>query len=263
MIGQVTTVVAFHAHPDDEVLLTGGTLAKLAAEGNRVVIVVATDGIMGQASDRRLRELQASADKLGAARVVHLGYADSGHGPVLFPDPPGRVRFARADLDQAAAQLAGIIRDEQARLLLSYDADGGYGHRDHVKVHQVGTRAAQLAGDVRVLEATWPPWLVKLVVRYGPRDARMARSPRTAITHRVNVRRYAAQKQAALAAHGSQHSGSGRAARLIRLLIRLPIPAFGVLLGYEWYAEPGLDRHQSDFSSGLGHADTFINRLLA
>ncbi len=115
MIGQVTTVVAFHAHPDDEVLLTGGTLAKLAAEGNRVVIVVATDGIMGQASDRRLRELQASADKLGAARVVHLGYADSGHGPVLFPDPPGRVRFARADLDQAAAQLAGINRDYSPR----------------------------------------------------------------------------------------------------------------------------------------------------
>jgi len=248
MIGHVTTVVAFHAHPDDEVLLTGGTLAKLAAEGNRVVIVVATDGMMGQASDRRLRELQASADKLGAARVVHLGYADSGHGPVLFPDPPGRVRFARADLDQAAAQLAGIIRDEQARLLLSYDAGGGYGHRDHVKVHQVGARAAQLADDVRVLEATWPPWLVKLVVRYGPRDARMALSPRTAITHRVNVRRYAAQKQAALAAHGSQHSGSGRAARLIRLLIRLPIPTFGVLLGYEWFAEPGLDRHQSPIS---------------
>lgn len=54
MIGQVTTVVAFHAHPDDEALLTGGTLAKLAAEGHRVVIVVATDGSMGQASDRRL-----------------------------------------------------------------------------------------------------------------------------------------------------------------------------------------------------------------
>jgi LmbE family N-acetylglucosaminyl deacetylase len=248
MIGQVTTVVAFHAHPDDEVLLTGGSLAKLAAEGSRVVIVMATDGIMGQASDRRLRELQASADRLGAARVVHLGYADSGHGPVLFPDPPGRVRFARADLDQAAAQLARILRDEQARLLVSYDAGGGYGHRDHVKVHQVGARAAQLAGDVRVLEATWPPWLVKLAARHGPRDARMALSPQTAITHRVNVRRYAAQKQAALAAHRSQHSASGRAARLIRLLIRLPAPIFGALLGYEWFAEPGLDRHRSPIS---------------
>jgi LmbE family N-acetylglucosaminyl deacetylase len=248
MIGQVTTVVAFHAHPDDEVLLTGGTLARLAAEGHRVVIVVATDGIMGEASDRRLRELRASAQALGAARVVHLGYADSGHGPVLFPDPPGRARFARAGLDEAAARLAAILREEHAGLLLSYDAAGGYGHRDHVKVHQVGARAAQLAGDVRVLEATWPrefyAWLYlaarlgRLIVRYQPQAARMAGSPRAAITHRVNARRYAAQKQAALAAHSSQHSGSGRAGRLMRLLIRLPVPVFGALLGYEWFAEP-------------------------
>jgi len=251
MIGQVTTVVAFHAHPDDEVLLTGGTLAKLAAHGHRVVIVVATDGSMGQASDRRLAELRASAQTLGAARVVHLGYADSGHGPALFADPPGRARFAHAGLDEAAARLAAVLREEHAGLLLSYDAAGGYGHRDHVKVHQAGARAAPLAGDVRVLEATWPrqfytwlhlaAWLGRLVVRYRPRAARKAGSPRAAITHRVNVRRYAAQKQAALAAHSSQHSGSGRAARLMRLLIRLPVPVFAVLLGYEWFAKPSIE----------------------
>jgi LmbE family N-acetylglucosaminyl deacetylase len=244
----VTTVVAFHAHPDDEVLLTGGTLAKLAAEGHRVVIVVATDGSM-EASDRRLRELRASAQTLGAARVVHLGYADSGYGPVLFADPPGRARFARADLDEAAARLAAILREEHAGLMLSYDAAGSYGHRDHIKVHQVGARAARLAGDVRALEATWPrelyawlylaAWPGRQVVRYGPRAARLAGSPRAAITNRLNVRRYAAQKQAALAAHNSQHSGSSRAARLMRLLIRLPVPVFGALLGYEWFAESG------------------------
>jgi LmbE family N-acetylglucosaminyl deacetylase len=247
MIGQVRTVVAFHAHPDDEALLTGGTLAKLAAEGHRVVIVVATDGSMGAAADRRLAELRASAATLGAARIAHLGYADSGYGPVLFPDPPGRVRFARADVDEAAARLAGIIREEHAALLLSYDVGGGYGHRDHVKVHQVGARAAQLAGNVRVLEVTWPQefytwmymaaWLSGLVVRHRPRAARMAGTPRAEITHRVNVRRYAAQKQAALAAHSSQYSGSSRAARLMHLLIRLPVPAFALLLGYEWFVE--------------------------
>ena len=67
----------------------------------------------------------------------------------------------------------------------------------------------------------------------------MAGSPRAATIHRVNVRRHAAQKQAALGAHSSQHSGTGRAARLMRLLTRLPVPVFGVLLGYEWFAEPG------------------------
>jgi LmbE family N-acetylglucosaminyl deacetylase len=243
----VPTVVAFHAHPDDEVLLTGGTLAKLADEGNRVVIVVATDGIVWEASDRRLAELRASAEVLGAARVAHLGYADSGYGPVLFADPPGRVRFAHADPEEAAGRLAEIIRQERAELIFSYDSGGGYGHRDHIRVHQVGARAAELAGGVRVLEATlprevvtwlyWPARLLGLVKRFDVKAARQAGSPRSRITHRVNVRRYARQKRAALAAHITPHTGAGRSARLMRLLIRLPVPVFALLLGREWFAE--------------------------
>ena len=93
------TLIAFHAHPDDEALLTAGTMARAAAEGHRVVLVVATDGDLGLAAstyagdghlgERRLAELRASADHLGVARVEHLGYADSGLGPELYPDPPG------------------------------------------------------------------------------------------------------------------------------------------------------------------------------
>jgi LmbE family N-acetylglucosaminyl deacetylase len=96
----VAAIVAFHAHPDDEVLLTGGTIARLAAEGHRVIIVVACDGDMWDGPDqgRRLEELRTSAAILGADKAVHLGYADSGHGPVLFEDPPGQSRFARADV---------------------------------------------------------------------------------------------------------------------------------------------------------------------
>ena len=96
----MANVVAFHAHPDDEALLTGGTLARLASEGHRVVILVACDGVMGEATGARgqirLDELRASAAVLGAARVVHLGYADSGHGPLLFPGaaPLSRRRAA-------------------------------------------------------------------------------------------------------------------------------------------------------------------------
>lgn len=248
----MATVVAFHAHPDDEVLLTGGTLARLAAEGHRVVIVVATDGIVQSAAGRdgqvRLNELRASASVLGAARVEHLGYADSGHGPLLYPDPPGRVRFARAELAEAAGKLAGLLREEQADLLLSYDARGGYGHRDHVKVHQVGARAAELAG-VRVLEGTAPRELVtllftpvrllRLVVRHDRRALRSAFTPRSAITHRINVRSFAAQKQLALAAHTSFTGSKSRTSRLARLLLALPAPVFGLVLGREWFAEPG------------------------
>jgi LmbE family N-acetylglucosaminyl deacetylase len=252
-MASMPTVVAFHAHPDDEVLLTGGTLARLAAEGNRVVIVVATDGVMGEATSPgaqvRLDELRASASMLGAARVVHLGYADSGHGPLFYPDPPDRIRFARADIEEAAARLAGLLRDEHAEVLLSYDPGGGNGHRDHVQVHEVGARAAKMAGTVRVLEATIPREPVaalfsvlrflRLAARYDPSAARAAGSPRSAITHRVAVRRFAAQKRAALAAHRSQVGGHGRSARVFRMLLRLPVPVFGLLLGREWFVEPG------------------------
>jgi LmbE family N-acetylglucosaminyl deacetylase len=250
----MATVLAFHAHPDDEVLLTGGTLARLAAEGHRVVVVVASDGDMwtaaGAGAGRRLSELRASAAVLGVARVEHLGYADSGAGPVLYDDPPGRQRFARADLAEAAGRLAGLIRQERADVLLSYDKEGGYRHPDHIKVHQVGARAARMVGSVRVLEATVPRELVtmlfrpatmlRLIVRHDPGELRAGFTPRSAITHRIDVRRYAAQKQAALAAHRSPLHSRGRSARLMRLLVRLPTPVFAILLGREWFAEPGL-----------------------
>ena len=102
------------------------------------------------------RSCDASAERLGVARVEHLGYADSGLGPELLPDPPGRVRFARASDEEAAERLAAILREERADVLLSYDRNGGYGHPDHVKVHRVGALAAQLAGTPRVLQATVP-----------------------------------------------------------------------------------------------------------
>lgn len=247
------TIVAFHAHPDDEALLTGGTLARLAAEGHRTVIVVACDGVTGEATGPaagvRLDELRASATVLGAARVVCLGYADSGHGPLFYPDPADRVRFARAPVEQAARRLADVLREEGAQMLLSYDRQGGYGHRDHVRVHQVGAHAAELAG-VRVLEATLPrePIVrvftllraVRLVRRYDPAEIRASFTPSAAITHRIDVRPFAAQKRAALAAHASQYRGKGRSARLFRLLVHLPTPLFALAFGREWFADPAL-----------------------
>jgi LmbE family N-acetylglucosaminyl deacetylase len=246
----VATVVAFHAHPDDEVLLTGGTIARLAADGHRVIVVVACDGDMWAGPDqgRRLAELRASAAILGADRVVHLGYADSGHGPVLYEDPPGRTRFARADVGEAAGKLAALLTEEHADLLLSYDPQGGYGHRDHVRVHQVGARAAGLAG-VRVVEATVPRELVarvarlllvlRLLTRHRLGEMRGYGMPQSVITHRIDVRRHAAQKRAALAAHQTPVSGRGRSARLFRLLVRSPLPVFRAACGTEWFAEPG------------------------
>lgn len=248
----MATVVAFHAHPDDEVVLTGGTLARAAADGHRVIVVVATDGRVGADDDGdiRLTELRSSADVLGAKRVECLGYADSGFGAEFYPDPPGRVRFARADTDEAARRLAAILREEEADLLLSYQANGGYGHRDHVQVHHVGKRAAELAGTPRLLEATMPretlirvanaARLLRLPAPYGRDVLRTAYAPSSSITHRINVFRFARQKRDAIAAHRSQIGTTGAAARLFAVLMRLPPQVAGLMFGREWFVDPAL-----------------------
>ncbi|CAJ1500623.1 PIG-L family deacetylase [[Mycobacterium] kokjensenii] len=245
----MATVVAFHAHPDDEVILTGGTLARAAAAGHRVVVVVATDGRVTDRDGDRLTELRSSADILGVHRVEFLGYADSGYGEVFPPDPPGRVRFARADIEEAAQRLAAILRDEDADLLLSYQPNGGYGHRDHVRVHRVGKRAAQLAQTPRILEATMPREMLvrvagiaeflRLPAPYGRDVVGTAYAPRSHITHRINVFRYARQKRDAIAAHRSQ-VGAGAAARLFTVLMRLPPQVAGLVFGREWFVDPTL-----------------------
>ncbi|MEZ0385009.1 PIG-L deacetylase family protein [Mycobacterium sp. pW045] len=246
----MATVIAFHAHPDDEAILTGGTLARAAADGHRVVLVVATDGRVSDDDVDRLGELRSSARILGVNRVEWLGYADSGFGPEFYPDPPGRVRFGRADTERAAQQLAAILRGEGADLLLSYQPNGGYGHRDHVQVHHVGKRAAELAGTARVLEATMPreslvriarlTRLLRLPAPYPLDVARSAYAPRSAITHRINVFRFARQKRDALAAHRSQISGNAAAARLLTVLLRLPPQVAGLMFGREWFIDPTL-----------------------
>jgi LmbE family N-acetylglucosaminyl deacetylase len=250
----MATVVAFHAHPDDEVILTGGTLASAAASGHRVVVVTATDGRMdNQPDDTRLNELRSSTSILGVHRVECLGYADSGYGPAFYPDPAGRVRFGRADIDEAAGRLAAVLRAENADVLLSYQSNGGYGHRDHIQVHHVGKRAAELAGTPRVLEATMPR---ELLVRIGylarllrlpaplePAVARTAYAPKATITHRINVFGFARHKRDALAAHRSQIANSSATARLFEILLRLPPQAFGLLFPHEWFVDPAPSTH--------------------
>ncbi|MGQ4599181.1 PIG-L family deacetylase [Nocardia sp. R6R-6] len=245
----MATVVAFHAHPDDETLLTGGTLAGLAAAGHRTVIVVAAGGHMADLDGRkavRLRELAASASALGVARVAHLGYADSGHGAVLYADPLDRVRFARADPEEAAERLAAILHEENPDVLLSYDRNGGYGHRDHVRVHEVGKRAAELAGVSRVLDATFPREYVTGLVGLLERlriplgyDCAALYIPRSEITHRVDVSAFAAQRKIALSAHRSIIGSSSRFATIARVLLRTPTPVLARVMRWEWFAEEG------------------------
>ncbi|WP_245740034.1 PIG-L deacetylase family protein [Nonomuraea maritima] len=248
------TAVFFHAHPDDEALLTAGTMAKLAAEGHRVVLVVATAGERGlaemepgeQLGETRLKELYTSAALLGCARVECLGYGDSGLRPEggVADERPDNA-FIDADTEEAAKKLAAILQEEKAGLLTIYDPAGGYGHPDHVQVHRVGRRAAQIAGTPVVLEATVNRdpllWLLKVAGRFyrfppefDPRTFESAYAPGEVITHRVNVRRYARQKRAAMAAHASQASG-GDSDRTLAVMLKVPGPIYRFVFGTEWY----------------------------
>ncbi|WP_068262170.1 PIG-L family deacetylase [Janibacter limosus] len=259
------TLVVFHAHPDDEALLTAGTMARAAAAGHRVVLVVATDGALGLTDESaygstgealaatRSRELSASARALGVARTVELGYADSGSGPEVWPDPPGRRRFVRVPLDEAATALADVLVEERADVLTTYDPNGGYGHRDHVRVHEVGARAAELARerglDVRVLWATVPRDLicraidlVARVYRFPPEFDRSsfdrAFSATADITHRFDVRRFAGAKRASMRAHASQAADTDGGDRTLGMLVRIPRPIYDLVFGREWFVDP-------------------------
>jgi LmbE family N-acetylglucosaminyl deacetylase len=251
------TVVSFHAHPDDEALLTAGTLADAAARGHRVVIVVATSGEAGLAAGnpgahelgaRRRGELATAATAIGAARVVCLGHPDSGllPGQRVHDDGPA---FSELDPHVVAYELAALLRDERADVLTTYDAAGGYGHPDHVQVHQVGLLAARMAETPVVLEATVDRDLLLRATRllraaspfvrmtYLP-DLRTAFTPRQELTHRIDVRSRLGAKLGALRAHASQ-VGSDEGLRTIALLLRLPAPVRTRALGTEWFREVG------------------------
>ncbi|MFC7384567.1 PIG-L deacetylase family protein [Sphaerisporangium rhizosphaerae] len=253
------TAVFFHAHPDDEALLTAGTMAMLAAEGHRVVLVVATAGERGLAdlphgdelAEARTAELYASAAVLGVARVVLLGYGDSGlgEGGGVGDDRPENA-FIDADIEEAAQRLAAVLREEGADLLTIYDPAGGYGHPDHVQVYRVGQRAAGIAGTPILLEATVnrDPLLRGLRLaqrfyRFPPefdvRSFERAYSPGEVITHRVNVRRFARVKRASMAAHASQASGGG-SDRTLAVMLRIPGPLYRLIFGTEWYVRRDL-----------------------
>jgi LmbE family N-acetylglucosaminyl deacetylase len=258
----MATLVTFHAHPDDESIAMGGVMAKAAEEGHRVVLVVATRGEHGEVEEgflpegellwqRRERETLASAEVLGVARVEFLGYVDSGMMGTPENDFPGS--FWQADVEEAAARLAAIVTEEGADVLTIYDENGQYGHPDHIQVHRVGLRAAQLAGTRRVYMSTINRDHLKrsfatLAASGGelPEDLDEAfvdtlGVPEERITTTVDVRPWLAKKRASMVAHASQISETS-------YFLAMAPEQFEEGFGYEWFircdAEPGL--HETD-----------------
>ncbi|MFG2294784.1 N-acetyl-1-D-myo-inositol-2-amino-2-deoxy-alpha-D-glucopyranoside deacetylase [Streptomyces sp. NPDC048603] len=154
-----------HAHPDDESINNGVTMAKYAAEGAHVALVTCTLGEEGEVIPSGLAHLAADRDdSLGEHRVGELAeaMAELGVADHRFLGGPGRFRdsgmmgveqnhrpgaFWAADVDEAAAYLVEVIRSLRPQVLVTYDPDGGYGHPDHIQAHRVAMRAAELAGE--------------------------------------------------------------------------------------------------------------------
>ncbi len=163
--------MAVFAHPDDETFGAGGTLAYYASLGCRVVLVTATKGEAGEIQDTtmkadepiteiRQRELRCACEILGLEGPIYLGYRDSGMSGA--PDNEHPSSFLRADLDEATGKVVSAIRQCRPQVVVTFEPGGGYGHPDHIKVHQVTTRAFHLAGDpTRYPEQGLPPWQPK------------------------------------------------------------------------------------------------------
>jgi LmbE family N-acetylglucosaminyl deacetylase len=250
----MATMVTFHAHPDDECIACGGVMRKAYEQGHRVVLVVATRGELGEVPDgflgegeelwqRRVKETEDAAGVLGAARVEFLGYTDSGMMGEPTNDAPGT--FWTADVEEAAGRLAAILREEDADVLTVYDDHGGYGHPDHIQVHRVGMRAAELAGTPRVYQST----MNRDAAKRGRSDfAEVAGfempdlgddfgSPEAILTTKVDVTPWVTYKRQAMRAHPSQISEQS-------FFLAMPDEVFGYVFGTEWFirvgAEPGI-----------------------
>jgi LmbE family N-acetylglucosaminyl deacetylase len=268
----MATLVCFHAHPDDESISTAGTMAQAAEAGHRVVLVVATRGERGEPVpgvlepgeelwQRRVVETERSAGILGAAAVLFLGYVDSGMMGEPTNDDP--ASFWRADVEEAAQRLAAILRSEGADLLSIYDEWGTYGHPDHIQVHRVGRRAAELVGlpMQRVFAATINRDRVRgreafeeEVPPAGPDrelpDPETLGVPEEMITHAIDVTGTIDRKVASMRAHASQISEGD-------FFLAMPSEVFSTIFGTEWYVCLGAPRPPGqpfarDLFSGIG-----------
>jgi LmbE family N-acetylglucosaminyl deacetylase len=226
------TLMAVHAHPDDEVLSTGGVFARYAEEGIRTVLVTCTNGEQGDGPDgvkpgepghdeeavreTRLAELRDSVAHLGIEHVEPLGYRDSGMAG-WDANTRGDV-FANIPLQESAAQLGTLMDKYRPQVVVTYDENGAYGHPDHIQAHRIAVVAAEARRDKRgfpskfYYTAIYRAGFAKMAellrasgeefgVEEMPEDFG---TPDELITTVVDVMPYVDRKRKALQAHASQ-----------------------------------------------------------
>lgn len=235
-------LLCVHPHPDDESIACGGVLARASAAGAVTAVVTCTGGEAGEnlagidlggedLPTHRRRELADALAELGVDEHRWLGYRDS--GMMGTEDNTRADAFAAADVEEAARRLATLVRELRPHVVVSDDADGSYGHPDHVQANRVTVRAVELAADGTV-DLGRPPWTVTKRYVHAIARERMIELHRTLldaglpspfgdetverveelafgvpgeqITTRVDVRDVLDRKRAALRAHRSQIS---------------------------------------------------------
>lgn len=265
------SLLLVHAHPDDESINNGVTMAKYAARGTRVTLVTCTLGEEGEVLVPELAHLAADKDDaLGAHRVTELAHAmmelgvtdhrflggegryrDSGmvwheDGHAIAGDEVKEGTFWRADLTEAADHLVAVIREVRPQVLVTYDQFGNYGHPDHIQVYRVGVRAAELAGTPAVYESTMNRDRITEMMALAAEgmdtpeadeaaadlDLETFGTPGELITTTVDVTAYLDQKRKAMAAHASQISESS-------FFLRLDADTFRAMWGTEWFVRRG------------------------
>jgi N-acetyl-1-D-myo-inositol-2-amino-2-deoxy-alpha-D-glucopyranoside deacetylase len=225
------SLLLVHAHPDDESIGTGATMAKYAAEGARVTLVTCTLGELGEIippalrhllpdelGEYRIGELVRACEALGVTDHRFLGGAgrwrDS--GMMGLPDNDDPRCFWQADVDEAAAELARTIREVDADVIVTYDVNGFYGHPDHIQAHRVARRAVELAERKVKFYATAMPRSVLAESVRLPEDSWFQQVtdltvgvPDEKVTTAIDAAGYLAAKLAAMRAHETQITVDG------------------------------------------------------
>ncbi len=248
------TLMAVHAHPDDESSSTGGVLAMYADEGVRTVVVTCTNGEFGDAPGGikpgepghdeaavaaiRLAELDRACEILGVDVLEKLGYHDSGMAEWDYKDRPGA--FWTVPIEESSARLATLMERYQPDVVVTYDEFGGYNHPDHVQANRVTLAAIERTGIPAKLYFTARRWrdfvqlrerLAELGVDVGPRPQidperlQMMETAAARITTSVDTSPVAERKRKALQAHASQLAESWFA--------KMPDSMFDEVFGFE------------------------------
>jgi len=230
-------LLAIHAHPDDESLGTGGTLAKYAAEGVETVLVCCTRGEEGEflnpsldpsefrdrITEVRMKELEEAIKILGVKRVYFLGYRDSGTAGKPSNSHPRAL--VNADTKEATGRLVRIMREVRPQVVITYNEKGLYGHPDHIAVNKITLSAIAASGDPSMYpEIPLPPWrperlyyiaipksrllkMKEIIEKRGERfdyDIDFMGTPDEEITTIIDVSPFIDQKIRAIYSHRSQ-----------------------------------------------------------